>query len=341
MTHQITILPSGRQFRAGDAEPILFSAIGARVSVPYGCRSGICGVCRAKVVQGTFTGGHAGLAGDDADILLCTAHATSAMTIVCREVATGLSLKEFPTRIETIDYPASDVARVRLKVPRLARFAYAAGQYIEVHTGDGATRSYSLAASACSHDGQIEIHVRRVPGGRFSGRFFGDLGPGDVLHLRGPHGSFTMDPHAALPVVIVVTGTGFAPAKALIEAAIAAGTTRSIALYWGGRLREDLYMEGLCRTWERSSNLRFMPVLSLGGQDWQGHRGHVQDAVLQDCPDLSGHEVFACGGAAMVESARDAFLRRGGLDPSRFHADVFLTKADRVADRTGVECQLA
>lgn len=337
MTHQITILPSGRQFNAGAAEPILFSAIGARVSVPYGCRSGICGVCRATVMQGTFTGGRAGEV--PGEVLLCTAHATSDMTIACRDVASAATVKEFPARIDSIDHPAADVARVRMKVPRQARFSYAAGQYVEIQIGDGATRCYSLATPPDPLAQQIELHVRLVPGGAFSGRFFGDLAPGDVLHLRAPHGSFAMDLADTRPAVLVVTGTGFAPAKALVETAIAAGSRRPMALYWGGRRPEDLYMADLCRRWEALLNLRFVPVLSAAGEDWQeGHRGYVQDAVLADCPDLSGHEVFACGGAAMVEAARSRFMHRGGLSASAFHADVFLTQADRMARSSARMC---
>ena len=337
MNHTITVLPSGQQFRSTPDEAILFSAIAAQVSVPYGCRGGLCGVCRAKVVQGTFSGGRSvtAAAGDakaegDGDVLLCTARATSDMTIECRELTSSLPVKGFPARIESITYPAADVARVLLRAPRLARFEYTAGQYVEVRMADDGVRCYSLASPFDPNSTQLELHVRHVPGGKFSGRFFGDLARGDVLHLRAPHGSFTMDFESDSPVIMVVGGTGFAPAKALIETAIGAGGHRRITLYWGGRQRQDLYMAQLCKEWENKLDFRFVPVLWGAGSKWTGRTGYVQDAVLADQPDLSQHEVYACGGPALIAAARSSFVERGRLPAERFHADTFINEADRL-----------
>ena len=65
--------------------------------------------------------------------------------------------------------------------------------------------------------------------------------------------------------------------------------------------------------------------------DWSGRRGLVHESVMADFPDLSGHDVYACGVPAMVHAARRDFVERCGLPPDRFFADLFLTAADRLA----------
>ena len=54
-------------------------------------------------------------------------------------------------------------------------------------------------------------------------------------------------------------------------------------------------------------------------------------AVMADLPDMSGHEVYACGVPVMVESARRDFVAQCGLDASDFYADAFTSEADRQA----------
>jgi CDP-4-dehydro-6-deoxyglucose reductase len=60
----------------------------------------------------------------------------------------------------------------------------------------------------------------------------------------------------------------------------------------------------------------------------------VQQAVLSDLPDLSGHDVYACGSAAMVADAEKDFVQLGGLPPAQFFADAFLSERDRASHPT-------
>jgi len=97
-------------------------------------------------------------------------------------------------------------------------------------------------------------------------------------------------------------------------------------LYWGVREPADLYMKELAESWQRAHpDFHFVPVLSEAspGDGWSGRRGLVQEAILQDFPDLAGHEVYVCGSARMVESAIPAFLAQGLSDDACF-SDAFL-----------------
>lgn len=229
--------------------------------------------------------------------------------------------------VETIARPAPDVAVLRLRCADGA-LSYKAGQYVDVLLDDGARRSYSMATPA-SGNGALELHIRHLPGGLFTDRVFGALRAGDALTLEGPGGDFHLRDGDA-PVVLLASGTGFAPVKAIVEQAIADGQRRPMRLYWGGRTQADLYMDALCRRWcDELAWFDYVPVLSAAPQDWSGRTGLVHLAVMHDLPDLRGHEVYACGAPVVVAAARDDFTRTCGLPAAAFHADAFVSQADR------------
>ena len=178
----------------------------------------------------------------------------------------------------------------------------------------------------------LELHVRHMPGGRFTDHVFGAMKEKEILRIEGPYGSFFLRDDSDKPIVLLASGTGFAPIKALIEHMAHKGITRPAVLYWGGRRPEDLYMDDWMR--ERLAvmpNLRYVPVVSnaVPEDNWTGRTGFVHLAVLEDMPDLSGHQVYACGAPIVVDSARHDYVTRAGLPDEEFFADAFTTEADK------------
>jgi CDP-4-dehydro-6-deoxyglucose reductase len=55
----------------------------------------------------------------------------------------------------------------------------------------------------------------------------------------------------------------------------------------------------------------------------------VHQAVLQDHPDLSGYQVYACGAPIVVDSARKDFCAAAQLPEEEFFADAFTSEADK------------
>jgi CDP-4-dehydro-6-deoxyglucose reductase len=133
--------------------------------------------------------------------------------------------------------------------------------------------------------------------------------------------------------VFVASGTGFAPIKSVIEAAVKKGIARPMTLYWGGRRPKDLYMNALAEGWAAQGLLRYVPVISeaLPEDGWPGRSGFVHRAVMEDFPDLSGHQVYACGVPVMVDAARKDFTSLCRLPEDEFCADSFTTQADAPA----------
>jgi CDP-4-dehydro-6-deoxyglucose reductase len=176
-----------------------------------------------------------------------------------------------------------------------------------------------------------------VPGGAFTTRVFEELKPREILRLEAPLGTFYLRAESAKPIIMLATGTGFAPIKAMLESALESGALaeRSATVYWGGRTRPDLYQLSTALEWNHP-NVRFVPILSDPTVEcqWEGRTGLAHRIVMADFPDLSGHQVYACGSPAMVEAARADFVSLCGLPREEFFADSFLTQLDRLRSTT-------
>jgi CDP-4-dehydro-6-deoxyglucose reductase len=171
-----------------------------------------------------------------------------------------------------------------------------------------------------------------MPGGKFTDPVFTTMKEKDILRAEGPYGSFYLREDSDKPIVLLASGTGFAPIKALIEHMQHRGITRPATLYWGGRRPADLYMADWVKArLAEMPNLRYVPVISNAEAEdqWTGRTGFVHQAVLQDFPDLSGHQVYACGAPIVVDSAKRDYVAQGGLPEEAFYADAFTSEADK------------
>ena len=339
---QITVQPSGRTFSANAGESLLAAAIRAGVGLPYGCKDGACGSCKCQKLEGEVVHGpHQAKALSKAEaqagwVLTCCGVAQSNVVLESRQVTdeSAFPIKKMPVRVAALEKKSPDVMQVRLQLPANDTFRYHAGQYIEFILRDGARRAYSMANAphTQAQNPGVELHIRHMPGGRFTDHVFGALKEKDILRVEGPYGSFFLREDVDKPLILLASGTGFAPLKALIEHLQFLGSTRPATLYWGGRRPQDLYLDSWVR--ERLADmphLRYVPVVSdaLPEDGWSGRTGFVHQAVLDDFADLSGHQVYACGAPIVVESARAAYTAQRGLPPEEFFADAFTSEADK------------
>lgn len=332
MPFTISLQPGGQQLPIESDQTILEAALAAGFVVPYGCRDGACGACKARIEQGTIEQGAVSATAltsserAEGMALLCKAHAQSDLTITVRNLTrTGdLPIKKLPCRVQSIERVASDVIVLKLRLPASDPFRFRAGQYIDFLLDGGRRRSFSIANAPTGAD-HLELHVRRIEGGSFTGHVFETMKEKDILRFEGPLGSFGLDA-GERPAVLIAGGTGFAPIKSMVEELIASGRQRALTLYWGARTREGLYMNELVRSWEQSlPGFRYVPVLSEAtpADSWTGRTGLVHHAVMADLPDLSRHEAYACGSPAMIDAARADFINTCGLPADAFFADAF------------------
>ncbi len=334
----ITLRPSGLQFQTEEGEAVLVAALRQGYVLPYGCKNGACGSCKAKILEGAVDYGVyqkkalSELEVSQGKALLCQAKPLGDLVIEARTVAAakGIQIKTLPCRVQKMERLADDVIVLQLKLPANERLEFLAGQYLEFLLRDGSRRSFSMANPPHASD-FLELHVRHVAGGQFTDHVFGKMKERDILRFEGPLGTFFLREDSDKPIVLVASGTGFAPIKSILEHAFHAGIARPMTLYWGGRRPKDLYLDALPRQWAAEhANFKYVPVISDAPPEdqWTGRTGFVHRAVIEDFPDLSTYQVYACGVPVMVDAARRDFTALCKLPEEEFFADSFTTQAD-------------
>ncbi len=336
-TFQIRLEPAGGSFACRSDQTVLDAAVEAGYWLPHSCRGGSCGSCMLALVAGevqhsaaeqatavsTLVAGHC---------LTCQAQPRSDLVLEAPGMAAepGQRVVKAAARVMAVTRPSADVVIVKVQVPAQAGWQFKAGQYAEVVLRDGTRRSYSMA-NAPNEQGEIEWHVRRIEGGRFSPHAYDALKARDLLRIEGPFGDFTLKSGSA-PVILLASGTGYAPIAALLATHGAELAARGATLYWGGRRPSDLYALDSEAAWlDRYPGIKIVPVYSEGnaetGAQASVRRGFVHQAVLDDHADLSAHQVYACGNPLMIDAAKAEFTARAGLKPDCFFSDAFVFRA--------------
>jgi CDP-4-dehydro-6-deoxyglucose reductase len=342
MSFNITVQPSGRAFTATSDETLLAAGLRQGIGLPYGCKDGACGSCKCKKISGDVTHGvhqdKALSADEEANgfVLTCCATAHSDVVLESRQVVEegAFPIKKMPVRVISLEKKSHDVMLVKLQLPANDVMKFHAGQYIDFLLRDGDRRSYSMAnAPHTLVEGSpaVELHIRHMPGGKFTDHVFGAMKEKEIQRIEGPQGSFFLREDSNKPLVFLASGTGFAPIKAILEHMQHKDISRPATLYWGGRRPADLYMHDWVQAQLAAMpHLTYVPVVSdaLPEDNWTGRTGFVHAAVLQDIADLSGHQVYACGAPIVVDSARAAYTQ-AGLPTDEFYADSFTSAADK------------
>jgi len=335
MSHRITVANTDISFSCASGTSLLDAAKQAGYEIPYSCRNGICGSCKGKVVSGEYRVNQAqhGLSAQEQAegyALFCQAQPESDLEITVRSIARHDpdATKQLAAKLYKITRVHDDVSLLQLRFPAGTRVPFRAGQYLQVVLEDGSRRSYSMANPSHQTDG-VQLHVRHIPNGRFTGYLEGSAAPGDLLTLEMPFGDFFLRP-TVKPLLFVASGTGFAPIKSILEGMFRQGNPEQpVYLYWGGRRKSDLYMAELPEKWmEKYSNFHFIPVLSDEATSL-GRTGFVHAAVMADFPSLQKFEVYACGAPAMINAARNDFVQHRGLPIDAFYCDAFVTASDQ------------
>lgn len=338
MTQQVQIRQAGRSITVPENVTLLEAALAAGIAYPHGCRSGRCGSCKSRLVRGEVD------LLDHSRFALSDEDKAQGLILACRAIPTTDGVvawlggdEEIPAhpsrllqcRVSAIETLTHDIKLVRLALDADEPLAFSAGQYARLTFAGAPTRDYSMASAP--DQPTLEFHIRRVPGGAATAHIHARLKAGDPVSLEGPFGASCLREQHAGPILCIAGGSGLAPVKAIVEAAIACGMKQPIHVYFGARSERDLYLvdhfEGLV---QRHPYLSFTSVLSDAASGARGRSGWVTDAVAEDLGDLDGWKAYVAGPPPMVEAA----LRLGaarGLRPEDMHADVFFTPVEASA----------
>ncbi|NYS59725.1 FAD-binding oxidoreductase [Vreelandella salicampi] len=321
-------LSNGKVFESYTDRTILDSALQHNIILEHSCRTGRCGVCKTRIVQGLtkLLQPEDSLSAKemaDGNILTCCRSANSDLILEAEDLGalSNHPPKISPCRIDSLRQVASNVMEVILRLPPNQPINYLPGQYIDLIGKGGVRRSYSIA-NAPRSDGRITLFIKKVKNGEMSYYWFNDAKVNDLLRLEGPLGTFIFREPAPRNIVMLATGTGIAPIKALLEQLDSDAdliNNRRIFLIWGNRFEKEFF-------WKHefeNLDLIYIPVLSQADKHWKGDRGYVQEILIESEIDLKDVAVYACGSEDMINSAK-AELAHAGLISHNFHADAFV-----------------
>ena len=324
--------PDNRILTVRAGETVLDAGLREGVPLPFACRNGGCGECKATLVHGSVDYG-----AYQPEVLTARERAAGRLLLCCatprsdleveyepRETPGGIRARVWNAQVDAMDRLSPDVMRVMLRLEGDERIEFYAGQYLNILLEDGEKRAFSFATAPGAGE-RVELQIRFIPGGRFTTHVFERMKVGDRLRFEGPLGSFFLREDSEKPIIFVAGSTGFAPVKSMLEHAFRRGLKRRMLLYWGARRLRDLYAFDLAQRWAREhGNFTFVPVLSEAAPEdgWTGRTGLVHEAILADFPSLTGYQVYACGSAGMVQAAHPAF-RAHGLKQDDCFSDAF------------------
>lgn len=326
MSYSVAIGHSDIAFPAEPGETVLDAAERAGYSLPYSCRKGVCSTCEARLRAGIVDIGSRSIEGPASAVLLCRARPKSDIIVHPRRIERRevSGTKVIDAWVLRLNWPTEEVATLLLRFPVSIRAKFKPGQYLRVKSPDGTARNFSLANAPQESDG-AQLHIRHIDGGHFSEAVLDRLKMGDRVRIEIPFGDFFLREDTGRPIICIATGTGFAPVKSMVEYLIRRDSTRAVRFYWSGRHAQDVYMRELPEKWARKLPwFEFIPVLTAADGSWSGRKGLVHRAVLEDVPDLSNFQVYACGNPLMIRKARADFTREAGLPEDQFFAEPFV-----------------
>lgn len=330
---EVTIASSGKTFLVNEGENILSAALRQGVMLPYSCKNGTCGSCKGTLESGTVHYPfHPPLALEESDpvegsALMCQAEPLEDLVIRVREIEAvrDIQVRMLPARVVEKEFLSENVVRLVLRLPRSQRLQFLAGQYVDVLLSGGKRRAFSIA-SCPSLENEIELHIRHVEGGDFTGFVFDELKERDIMRFEGPQGNFFVrNDEPDRPMIMMGGGTGFAPLKSMVENLLEHGDRREIHLFWGARNENELYLDDLPAKWAREhSHIHYCRAMTEppDGAGNEAFPGFVHEAVAAAHPDLSAFDVYMSGPPAMIEAARPVFFELG-LPENRLYYDSF------------------
>ncbi|CAK2054716.1 CDP-6-deoxy-L-threo-D-glycero-4-hexulose-3-dehydrase reductase [Vibrio crassostreae] len=319
MKYTIEIQPAGVKYQSEGN--LLEDALSASLPIEHSCKTGDCGACSAEVIDGSVEN-EAGEIVTSGNILTCQSKAKSDVALKANYYPELVHIKQqtIPCKVASFELVTADIISIKFRFPPTVKFDYLPGQYVEL-SFKGVKRSYSIA-NAKSNLKELELHIRKVANGQMSELLFNGLKENQLMRIEGPKGTFFVKDNIKT-LVLLATGTGIAPIKAIVEELVAKEDKRDVHIYWGMQYEKELYCDELIKLARRNEHISFTPVLSRETKAPDGcELGYVQNTVIKDFDSLTNIDVYACGSIRMIEGAKSLLLQHR-LPENSFFSDAF------------------
>lgn len=321
MAANVKLIPSGHDYFVEGNESILDASVRAGINLNYGCASGNCGACKARLISGETRRirEHDYVLSEREKAmgyLLTCSH--TAVTDVVIEAAEALTVTDLPHQeiragLRKLEHISEDLVSLNVQTPRTQTLRFMSGQRVRLTLEDGARRELSIASCPCNAR-NLWFHIRRGTDA-FSDAVFKPLRPGHPITVEGPYGRFVLTEDAPEPAVLIAFGDGIAPVKSLIEHAVSIDVIESFHLYWDTQYPEGHYQG----RWGRAltdalDNFQLTPLMSGRAED-------VFAVIRADHPDLRGLRFYLAGPQAPIERLAE-LLRDEAIADDRIACEI-------------------
>lgn len=323
MAAHVKLIPSEHEFFIEGSATILEAALQAGIALNYGCSSGNCGLCKAKVVAGEVQKirHHDYVIGEAEKLmgykLMCAHTAITDLIIEADEAhhVTDIPLQQIEAKIKKLNQVTQDLLVLHLQTPRTKTLRFFAGQMVTLILENRDTGDYFIASCPC--DGRnLEFHIYQSANNTFTKPIFQSLKIGQSVNIEGPKGDFVLQENSTRPALFIAYSFGFAPIKSLLEHAFALDTAAAFHLYWLAVDDNAFYQNNLCRAWaDALDNFQYTLLVATNEEL------SLQPAlsrIATECPNLSDYEVYITGPELFINVAKNIF-RQHQLPETQLH----------------------
>jgi Na+-transporting NADH:ubiquinone oxidoreductase subunit F len=323
-----------RELNVQGGRDLLSMLAAEKIFIPSACGGrGTCGLCKLKVLEG------AGPLLPTEEPYLDEQERKSNVRLSCQVKVRGdlkigippelFAVREYTCKCTDILDLTDDIKQFRLEFQESDAIDYIPGQYVHLlapvyeKSDEEVYRAYSISSDPADKK-MIELIIRLVPGGVCTTYCFEYLKAGDEVKINGPYGAFRLSETEA-PIVFIAGGSGMAPIKCILLHMRDTGSKRRATYYFGANKVKELFLIDLMRDFESTlNNFRFVPVVATleEGENWDGQRGLVTEAVQRDLKNASECEAYLCGSPGMIDAAIKV-LKELGISEERIFYDKF------------------
>jgi CDP-4-dehydro-6-deoxyglucose reductase, E3 len=317
MAASIKIIPSGHEFFVEGTETILDASVRAGLKLAYGCSSGNCGSCKARVVSGEVwkTADHDYVLSEREKqmgyILTCS---NTAVTDLVLEASEALSVADLPLQeiragVRKVEPLSNDLLLLHVQTPRTQTLRFMAGQRARLTLENGATGEVPIASCPCNGR-NLQFYLRRRPGNALAESAFTDLAAHQMITVTGPMGEFVLHEGSPDPAVFIALDDGIAPIKSILEHAVSIDTIEAFHLYWASSGADSHHLAKWCRAMTESlDNFRYTQFAETP-PDGSG-AAKVLDELAADYPDPRGMRFYLAGPAHELELLTEGLVALG------------------------------
>lgn len=244
--------------------------------------------------------------------------------------------------VDSVRRETEDAVCVTLAVPPALAptFRFRQGQYLTFRReidGEEVRRSYSICSGV--DEGTLQVAVKAVPGGRFSGFATTALAPGATLDVMPPAGGFTTELHPEHDrnYLCIAAGSGITPILSIVKSILAVETRSHVTLLYGNqRVASIMFREELDRLKNRyMDRFQLIHVLSRENRDVDILNGRINNRkgaeLCRHLLDLAAvDDFFLCGPESMISEVSRG-LRGAGVPDARIHYELFGASAEDAA----------